>query len=237
MKIKTLAASIVIAAFFLLLLTIFGGCGEDSVSSNNNGNGNNIDNASLSIKADNSALIPFSIVITEAKALINEVEVEQEPSGIEHHIRIGPFVVFFNMNGALITVTSGSIPEGLYNKIKFKIHKPEDNETPPDPEFKEGPSGNQRFSFIIKGSYNGSNFVYKSKKSVNLVINFPVSINFQQLQRNITVLVNPSLWFINGSIELDPRDPDNENIIDDNIKNSFKKAFRDDNKDGLPDDN
>lgn len=234
MKIKTLAGAIVLTALILLFLTVMGGCSEDSIIGNNS---NTSDNVSLSIKADNGAVNPFAIVITEAKALINEVEVEQEPSGIEQHIRISPFVVYFNMNGALITVTSGSIPSGSYNKIKFQIHKPEDNETPPDPEFKEGPSGNQRFSFIIKGTYNGNSFVYKSRKSANLVVTFPVSINFQQMQRNITILINPSFWFKNGSVEIDPRDPDNENIIDDNLKNSFRSAFKDDNKDGLPDDN
>ena len=56
-------------------------------------------------------------------------------------------------------------------------------------------------------------------------------------QKNITVLVNPSLWFMNGGNILDPSNSGNENIIDDNIKNSFKRGFRDDNKDGRPDDN
>lgn len=236
MKTKTLAGAIIVTAFLLLMTTIFGGCGENSVSSNNNSSGNGSDNVSLSIKADNSALDPLGIVITEAKALINEVEVEQEPSGQDKEIRISPFVVHFNMNGALITITSGMIPSGNYNKIKFKIHKPEDNETPPDPEFKEGSSGNLRYSFIIKGTFNGNNFVYKSRKSASLVVTFPSPINFQELQRNITVLVNPSLWFRSGNVELDPGDPYNESIIDDNLKNSFRQAFKDDNKDGLPDD-
>jgi len=224
-------------AMFLILITLIWGCGDNGISSGNNNNGNGSDNVSLSVKTGNVTDNPASIVIDEAKALITEAEVEQEPSGTEHQIRISPFVVYFNLTGTLITVTTGSIPEGLYNKIKFKVHKPEDNEPIPDPEFREGPSGNQRFSFIIKGKYNGINFVYKSRKSANIVFVFPTAINMQQMARNITVLINPALWFKNGSLEIDPGNPSNENLIDDNIKNSFKRAFKDDNKDGLPDDN
>ncbi|HEY3252255.1 MAG TPA: hypothetical protein VGK25_14190 [Ignavibacteria bacterium] len=231
---KKLKAVSVLSGLFILFIILFGGCGEDSVN-NSNGNGNG-DNLSMSVKTDNSATNPTEIIIDEAKALITEVELEQEPSGQEQHLRIEPFVIHFNMDGTLITVTSGNIPSGNYNKIKFKIHKPEDNETPPDPEFKEGTSGNQRYSFIIKGRFNGNSFIYKSRKSANLVVNFPSPINFQQ-EGNITILINPSLWFKNGSVVIDPRNPSNENIIDDNLKNSFKRAFKDDDRNGLPDDN
>lgn len=234
---KRLTEVSVLFFMFILLLTFIAGCSEDSAGINNINNGSGTDNISLSVKTDNSSDNPVSLIIDEAKALINEVEVEQEPSGTEHHIRISPFVVRFSMNGTLITVATGNIPSGNYNKIKFKIHKPEDNETPPDPEFKEGSSGNQRYSFIIKGRYNGASFVYKSRKSASLVIAFPTSVNMQQTSINITVLVNPVLWFKNGTIDIDPRNPEFEDLIDDNLKNSFRHAFRDDDKNGRPDDN
>ena len=236
---KTLRRTVLFPSLLIFIIALVSGCSDNgfSVAENNNGGGNGNDNVSLSIKTDNSTDNPPSIIIDEAKALINEVEAEQEPSGAEQHIRIAPFVVHFNMNGTLITVTSGNIPSGLYNKIKFKVHKPEDNETPPDPEFKEGSSGSLRYSFIIKGRYNGVPFVYKSRKSANLVLIFPYPISLQEAARNITVLINPSLWFFNGSGQIDPRDPNHENEIDDYLKNSFKRAFKDDNKDGRPDDN
>jgi len=234
---KTLKRTLLFSAAFFMMLVMQAGCSEDSISSISNNNGSGSDNVSLSVKTGDVTDNPASIVIDEAKALITEVEVEQEPSGTEHHIRVSPFVVYFNLNGTLITVTTGNIPAGLYNKIKFKVHKPEDNEPIPDPEFREGSSGNKRYSFIIKGKYNGISFVYKSRKSANIVVVFPTAINMQENTRNITLLINPSLWFKNGSVEIDPRNSGNENLIDDNIKNSFKRAFKDDNKDGLPDDN
>lgn len=225
---------LIFGALFIALLAFASGCGDDSATSPTGGNGSS-DNVTVSVKNDEASDNPAVLTITEAKALITEVELETEPSGQSQYVRINPFVIYFNMSGTLISVTSGNLPSGTYNKIKFKIHKPEDNEQIPDPEFRIGPSGNERFSFIIKGTYNGNSFVYRSKKSANLVINFNTLISLQGSAKNITVLVNPLAWFNNGSI--DPTNPANENTIDDNLKNSFKKAFKDDNKDGRPDDN
>lgn len=230
---------ILLIGIVLGIFLVFAGCSEDS-STGPTGSGNPVggsDNTSMSVKVDNGVSDASSVSITEAKALITEVELETEPSGSSQHIRIAPFVIYFNTGGALVTVTTGNLPSGTFNKIKFKIHKPEDTEPIPDPEFREGTSGNQRYSFIIKGTYNGSSFVYKSRKSASLVINLPTPISTGSNSRNITVLVNPSLWFTSGGSFLDPRNSVNENQIDDNLKNSFKRAFKDDNKDGSPDDN
>ncbi len=235
---RSLRSTVLLAALFITLLVVAAGCGENSspISSENNNNGGD-GNTSLSVLADNSATNPAEVNITEAKALITEVELETEPSGTNQHIRVTPFVIYFNNSGAVITVTSGNLPSGTWNKIKFKIHKPEDNEQIPDPEFREGSSGSQRYSFIIKGTYNGNNFVYKSRKSVNMVINLMTPIATGNGSRNITMVVNPGSWFKNGSIVVDPSNPGNSNIIDDNLKNSFRRAFKDDDKNGMPDDN
>lgn len=227
-----------LGALFLILLLLTSGCGDSTVGSNNENGGNTTDgNTSVSTMLDNEVFDAMSINITEAKALITEVELETEPSGTSHYIRIEPFVINFNTGGAVVTVTSGNLPSGTFNKIKFKIHKPEDTEPIPDPEFREGTSGNQRYSFIIKGTYNGSNFVYKSRKSMNMVINLAAPITTGNGSRNITILVNPVLWFNSNGGILDPGNANNADEIDDNLKNSFKRAFKDDNKDGLPDDN
>lgn len=238
MRNNQFAGTLLFTALFIALLTILNGCGDSGIvsgSSNNNNNGTT-SSVSLSIKTENTVLDnPASLVIDEAKALITEVEAEQEPSGTSQHIRINPFVIYFNLSGNILTVTTGEIPQGNYNKIKFKIHKPEDSEPIPDPEFREGTSGNQRYSFIIKGRYNGNNFVYKSRKSANLVINLVRSTNLQTGSANFTMVVNPLTWFNNGT--LDPTNSGNSNAIDDNLKNSFRRAFRDDDKNGSPDDN
>ncbi|RPI13780.1 MAG: hypothetical protein EHM58_17820 [Ignavibacteriae bacterium] len=229
---------VLLTAILALMLFYAGGCGDTSII-NTDPSVTNDKNVSISVKSENGALDNPSanIVIDEAKALITEVEFELEGSGIEQEVHAGPFVINFNVAGGIQLAALGKVPAGVYNKVKFQIHKPEDSESIPDPEFREGTSGNQRYSFIIKGKYNGNSFIYKSKKSVNLVINFSTPVNFQETTRNLTIIFDFNTWFKNGTVELDPRNPENEDEIDDNLKNSFKRAFKDDDKNGMPDDN
>jgi hypothetical protein len=192
----------------------------------------------VSLKSDDNAQDnPASIVITEAKALIANVEFEKLSNGKDELHQRGPFVIHLKLDGTVQEMGTQYIIRDNYTKIKFQLHKPDDNETPPDPEFSEGTGINQRFSFIIKGVYNGSSFVYKSKQTANLVINFDKTENINLKKANVTVVYSKLKWFKNGSTELNPNDPQNESIIDNNIKNSFLKVFRDDNKDGIPDGN
>lgn len=234
---KSIGTTILLGVLFVILLAFTSSCGEDSSITNSNGNGNGTDNTSLSVKLDESVTGANYPVITEAKALITEIELETEPSGTSQEVHISPVVIYFNTGGQIISVTAANLPSGTWNKIKLKIHKPEDSEPIPDPEFREGTSGNQRYSFIIKGSYNGSAFVYKSRKGASIIINLAAPINTGNGSRNITLLVNPALWFMNNGNVLDPTNSGNDDLIDDNLKNSFKRAFRDDDKDGRSDDN
>jgi hypothetical protein len=52
---------------------------------------------------------------------------------------------------------------------------------------------------------------------------------------NLTLRVDYDLWFLNGSVELDPTDTTASNVafIENSIRDSFR-AFRDDDGDGDP---
>lgn len=130
----------------------------------------------------------------------------------------------------------GNIPPGNYDRIKFKVHKIEGSETPPDPEFKEGTDESLRYSVIVKGTYNSNSFIYKSRKSAHqdLKLETPVVVEENGVA-NLTIIVDPYSWFTDGANILDPADPANENDIDNNIKDSFKKAFKDNDHDGVID--
>jgi hypothetical protein len=178
---------------------------------------------------------PANIIITEAKALISNVELERQSDGKDELQQSGPLVFHFNTEGSIEELETQYIIMDNYTKIKFQLHKPGESETPTDSEFKEGDSASQRYSFIVKGTYNGNSFVYKSKQSANLVIDLDKVENLNLDRENITVLFNKLKWFSNGSVGIDPNDPQYESLIDNNIKTSFSKAFLDNNKDGLPD--
>ena len=132
----------------------------------------------------------------------------------------------------LIGCHSGGNGDFYSHKIKFEIHKPNNNDPIPDPEFRDA-QGN--YSVIAKGSYNGVPFIYKSKKSAHQILSFPNNLVItESAKTNVTLKVNPYTWFISNGVYLDPTDTANENDIDNNIKDSFK-AFKDDDKNGIPD--
>jgi hypothetical protein len=224
-----------LAIIFGAVITLnFTGCDENGGITIPSG----VSELTVSLKSNDNILDePASVVITEAKALISNVEFEKLSNGKDELHQRGPFVIRLKLDGTMQEMGTQYIIRDNYTKIKFQLYKPEDNETPPDPEFSEGSGINQRFSFIIKGVYNGTNFVYKLKTAGNLIINFDKIENINLKKTNVTVLLNKLKWFKNGSTELNPNDPQNESIIDNNIKNSFVKVFRDDNRDGAPDGN
>ena len=237
---KHIGSIAILSIFFAAMLVILSSCGDAGsiTSATNNNNGTGSSSMSVSVKSDDAVLDnPGAIVITEAKALVTEMEFEKEGTAENQEIHMAPFVIHFDMNGSITNAITSTIPAGNFTKVKFQIHKPEDTETIPDSDFREGSSGNQRYSFIVKGTYNGTAFVYKSRKSANLVINLRKKLALQLSGKNITVLFSKLGWFKNGSVDLDPNSSQNENSIDDNLRNSFHDAFEDNNHDGHPDDN
>lgn len=232
---NTLKSKLQITAGIILLAIaiVFSGCSNNTSNPVSNTGSNDM---TVSLKADNGAFngSQSSIVITDAKALVTEVELEKEGTAENEGIQISPFVIHFNTDGTLQQFTNALIKAGNFTKIKFQIHKPDDNESIPDPEFREGSGGNQRFSFIIKGTIDGNPFVFKSRQSANIVINLDNIVNMSAAAKNITILFN-SKWFDVNGITIDPRDPAHENEIDDNLHGSFRRAFEDNDKNGVPD--
>ncbi len=231
---STLIAKVsLLLALLICSIILLSGCNNNPITTTTTGTGTGSDdNISLSVQSSDNMTDNSGIEITEAKGLLTEIEVET--SGISKQVKAGPIVVQLNVAGINQVMTSGIIPMGIYSKVKFQLHKPEDAETIPDPEFREGSSGNQRYSFIVKGKYNGVSFVYKTKKSINILLDLTSPLNLTA-KSNLTVLFDKIKWFQNGSSTFDPSEGSHENEIDDNIKNSFKKAFKDDDKNGVED--
>ncbi len=192
---------------------------------------------SVNTKADDNVFDnPLAgVLISEAKALITDIQYERERDGLNQLHHPGPYVLYLTLDGSLKELMKGYVVRDVYTKVKFEVHKAEDNQSVPDPEFIDGPGENQRYSFIVRGTYNGTPFVYKSKKSMDIVIDLNKSTNINLKNENLTIVFNKSTWFTSGTTILDPNNAQNVNTIDNNIKNSFKSAFLDNNKDGIPD--
>lgn len=177
------------------------------------------------------------LILDTVKILIKDIKLNVANNNQDStNFKTGPYVLFLNLSSSVTEITNGIIPAGTYNKIRFEVHKLNDNEPVPDPEFADA---NGRYSVIVKGRYLGNYFVYKSAKSAHQILTFPNTVQISDTQlSNITLTVKPYIWFIENNVYLDPRVPSNSNDIDNNIKDNVNnnfKAFKDNDKNGIPD--
>lgn len=179
-----------------------------------------------------------ALELTEVKLLLSNIELEMDDGlegddgedGVEEiTVLVDPIVINLNLDGTATNFALANVPAGLYEEVEFIIHKVEASETPPDPEFKEGDADSLRYSVIVKGNFNSTPFIYKSKKSAHQEIEFETPIEIvENGLANLSVPVDPDNWFYKDGILLDPTNPANENDIDNNIQESFGDAYEDD---------
>ncbi len=178
-----------------------------------------------------------NLVLDTVKILLKDIKLNG--SGNDANFKTGPFVLNLSLPslGVVNPVGSAYIVPGTYDKIKFEVHKLNSNETVPDPEFIDG---NNSYSVVAKGTFNGNRFIFKSDKSANQILNFPNALVVSTTTTNVSLRIQPYIWFIdqNTGLYLDPNDSTAHNTIDNNIKDNIKgnfKAFKDDDKNGIPD--
>jgi len=190
-----------------------------------------------------------SVVITSAKILIKDLKLKgsytdstqnkdtnDEQGDDEVELKAGPFVVSLNLTGSVNTVTVNSVPAGVYYAAKFQVHKLNANEISPDSEFAPVSGDDDGYSVVVKGFFNGTPFVYKSRLNTDQEVQFQNPVTVKSISFvNVTLIVNPDTWFyINGEY-LDPTNPTNSMMIDQQIRASFRQGFEDDAKDGHED--
>ena len=221
-----------IRIFLISSLAVFliAGCSDDKKDSNN---------ATLSFMAEQllgKAAAPGTLTIDTAKILITRIKFESQGDTDSMDFENGPIVVNLDLSGEVQIVSAANVPQGVYDHIKFEIHKPNANEDLPDPDFITGSSGNDRYSIIIIGTYNSNRFVFMSRNTINqsVTIDPPVEIADSVGVANLTLAVNIANWFSDGvGGYLDPTDTGASNVaaIENTIRASFR-GFKDNNKDG-----
>ena len=219
---------ILVGVLFLALFTI--ACESITEFSRNN--------ISFGISTDNSLskIASSDIALTKVKILIRDLKLKALLDDDSSNVQTGEFVVTLNLDGTVTDFALSELPAGMYESLKFEIHKLEPSETPPDPDFSDSENESLRYSVIVEGTYLGTDFIYKSKKSAHqhIKLDEPVELVDGGVL-NVTLVVNPYSWFAKKGKTLDPTDRKNEHTIDNLIKDSFNRAFRDQNRDGKPD--
>ncbi len=231
-------------AFILLILMIsYLGCSDNKTNPVISASNNNLNLSSIG-KNSSGANMQSLLVIDSVKLMVKDLKLYSEDQNgndeDETVFSTGPFIIKIDPNVKQLNFVTGAIlPPGTFNKVKFDIHKLGENEIPPDPDFLDS---HGRYSVIVKGNFSDMPFVYKSRISANQKLHFqkPLVIIQEKSTNNLTIEVNPYIWFTgdNGSI-LDPNNPANRPFIDDNIRDNirrpFMRIFVDYDLDGNPD--
>jgi hypothetical protein len=226
-----------VASFFLIILLFvsFTGCknenGISPVTESTVYSGNNVSVGFFTGSVDNDNVF----IITEAKFVLRKLCLKASGSESIAEIKMEPFVVNLNVSPeGFITVAIATVPSANYHQLKLQLHKPNPQENISDPDFREA---NRSFSVVVKGTFNGVPFVFKSgvtaARGIN-IDNSPIFITPTTLV-NFTVILNPFFWFYHDNEVMDPMNHNNRHYIEDNIRDSFKRVFRDLDMNGHPD--
>jgi hypothetical protein len=193
------------------------------------------DNVELSVVSTTESTAPISLEIDQAKLLIKDIKLNAAGGG-ESNYKVGPFMLLLDLASNCTFVTSSYVNFGTYDKLKFEIHKLNNNEPLPDPDFADS-SG--RYSIVVKGRVDGISFTFKSALSAHQIRSFPSPMVVTTAGKvNISLKAKPYMWFMKNGVMLDPLNELNRNDIELNIKNNINENIRifvDNDKNGQPD--
>jgi hypothetical protein len=212
------------------------GCNNDgSITGSTDSN----HNVSINFKAGNGTINKMTantLVVESAKILLKNVKFKHVSSDDSADVKVGPLVVNLNLSGSVNEVTVARVASAAYDRIRFRLHKPEDAEPIPDPEFRDGSSGDLRYSVIVRGTFNQRSFVYKSRENAEQEIRLisPIIVSDDGVV-SVTLIVDPYGWFEQNGDYQDPADPSNAGNIDNSIRASFALGFKDNDRNGEPD--
>jgi hypothetical protein len=186
-----------------------------------------------------------SIKITRARFILRDIKFKS-PQGDSSNFRTAPMILELNLNGSVQSVGSIEVPFGSYSRIEYDVHRVEQPEISSLPaseqaQFAEFLAG-ERYSIIINGIVFNTGaapdtFTYRSKVDAKQKVDFDPAIAVSEAAPavNATVVISSANWFKNQTGALvNPKDPNNEGVIDENLKASIK-VYKDNNKDGFKD--
>lgn len=220
------------ASLMLAIVLVASGCKDAGVDPERTAQ-----NVALSVQAAGSVLHKVNhetLHITSVKVLLKRIAFSQATSDDSTDVHTGAIVVDLNLDAKMTPVTAARVRAGVYDRVRFDIHKPEDYESIPDSSFRTGSGGNDRFSIVVSGLYHDTPFTFTSRESAHqeLILVPPVTVTDDGTV-NVTLKIDPYAWFTVDSLVLDPFNQIKQ--IDDRVKKSFASAFKDNDRNGEPD--
>ncbi|MCX5760623.1 MAG: hypothetical protein NTW72_03820 [Gemmatimonadetes bacterium] len=186
-----------------------------------------------------------TLIITRVQMVLRKIELKRSntvacPDTDSSHseaceeLRIGPMLLDLPLSTSVLTPFSVSIPAGTYRELELKVHKPGNDAR--DQAFKAANPAFADTSIRVEGTYNGRAFVFTSRVSEEMELEFNPPLTIGETGGNVTVQIDVATWFraASGAV-IDPATANigglNEGIVKSNIKASFR-ALDDDNRDG-----
>jgi len=188
------------------------------------------------------------LVITKAQIVMSKIELattatamctaDSSSSSECEELHANPSLVDLPTDASVTTSLVTTVPAGTYSAFEAKIKAVLTG----DPGAADFLAANPAFNGVsvhVVGTWNGTPFTYDGAANAELELTFATPIVVDATGMNITVNVDLSTWFVDGSGKLvDPTTANsggaNESLVAGNIHKSFE-AFEDDNKDGTDD--
>jgi len=188
-----------------------------------------------------------TLIITKAELVLREIELERvsddacdELTGDDdlcEKFVAGPILLDLPLDGNVETEFTIPVDTGTYDEIEFELHKVSSDD-PEDAQFRTDHPDMVDKSVRVQGTYNGQPFTYETdlNEDQEQPISPVLEIGDGVTSTNVTIIVNLDVWFRDAGGDLvNPQSGNkggvNENMIRDNIKDSFE-AFEDVDRDG-----
>lgn len=153
----------------------------------------------------------------------NNVELSQVKF-LVHHLELGTvsldsldfeidnLIVDLPLNGDTLEISNEQIPAGSYNRLNIEIDK-----DAIDDSLLNDSTG--YYSIAVKGTYNGQEFLFRSKREFRHEFKFnpPIEVTDSTTTLNLNLSINVDSWFKYA----DPTNPDDQAKIEQNIARSF----------------
>ena len=163
-----------------------------------------------------------SLELSSVKVLLKSIRVHSKRFEGKADILQSPVVLVLSLSGARTSLALSTIAEGIYDRVRFRLHKAGVAEPIPDPEFLSGASGDHRYSVIVNGMWNGMPFTFRSQQNADQEYELqPAARVASGTTTEVTLLVDPYSWFEGPAGPLGPNRAENISLIDSRIKQSF----------------
>lgn len=185
------------------------------------------------------------LVLSSVKLVLAKIELEagdgaeSDSTGVEE-FEAGPLLVDLPLGGGTDQVVNVNLAPGTYDEVEFEVHSVSGDD-PTEAAFEAAYPEMVGASIRAEGTFNGTPFVFVTDmdQEQESELNPPMVIDPAGGSVNLTLRIDPSLWFSDGSNGfVDPASANhngpNEGLVKDNIENSFD-TFEDDDHDGEED--